>query len=281
MGCTYGSSRLRHLVLGEIVAELVATVLLGLAIFAMYKIRSSKFDKTGFVSCLIAIILLWIVPWGLFVIVPIFILLSVVSPAARNEWAEHKKRRVSIILASIFLLSMFAFYPVTLPQGADEWGTPVATENTNSGIWPASEQYTWLYDGAAVSVLNIRTPHTMCAWSQDSSTITLGVFLGIHEKRMRQSIEVINSYIPGISVDPNSFSLVEIESEGTHTYEGNEFYITRFDVKRDGFDTTIATVLVVGFPDIGGELSVLTITRPITSAKNDVFEEKIVLQYID
>ena len=49
--------------LGEIVAELVATVLLGLAIFAMYKIRSSKFDKTGFVSCLIAIILMWIVPW--------------------------------------------------------------------------------------------------------------------------------------------------------------------------------------------------------------------------
>ena len=281
MGCTYGSSRLRHLVLGEIVAEIVATVLLGLAIFAMYKIRSEKFDNTGCISCLIAIILLWVVPWGLFVIAPIFILLSVVSPAARNEWAEHKKRRISIILASIFLLSMFAFYPVTPPRGADEWGKPVATENTNSGIWPASEQYTWLYEGAAVSVLDIRTPHTMCAWSQDSSTITLGVFLGIHEKRMRQSIEVINSYIPGISVDPNSFSLVEIETEGTHTYGGSEFYITRFDVKRDGFDTTIANVLVVGFPEIGGELSVLTITRPITSAKSDVFEEKIVLQYID
>ena len=52
-------------------------------------------------------------------------------------------------------------------------------------------------------------------------------------------------------------------------------------MKRDGFDTTIANVLVVGFPEIGGELSVLTITRPITSAKSDVFEEKIVLQYID
>ena len=54
-----------------------------------------------------------------------------------------------------------------------------------------------------------------------------------------------------------------------------------FDVKRDGIETALANVLVVGFPEVGGELSLLIITRPFTSSQEDVFEEKIVAQYIE
>ena len=68
---------------------------------------------------------------------------------------------------------------------------------------------------------------------------------------------------------------------GTHNYEDENYFITRFNVKRDGFDTALASVLVVGFPNAGGELSLLTITRPLTSSQDDVFEEKIVTQYIE
>ena len=57
--------------------------------------------------------------------------------------------------------------------------------------------------------------------------------------------------------------------------------MARFNVKRDGFETTLATVLIVGFPNIGGELTLLSITRPIIPIQDDVFEEKIVLQYIE
>ena len=51
-------------------------------------------------------------------------------------------------------------------------------------------------------------------------------------------------------------------------------------MKRDGFETILATVLIVGFPNAGGELSLLTITRPLTSSQDDVFEEKIVMEFI-
>ena len=62
-------------------------------------------------------------------------------------------------------------------------------------------------------------------------------------------------------------------------YDGEELFISRFNVKRDGFETILATVLVVGFPNAGGELTLLTITRPITSSQDDVFEEKIVVEF--
>ena len=107
--------------------------------------------------------------------------------------------------------------------------------------------------------------------------MTLGVMLGVHEERMRQSIEVMNSYIPTFSIDSEAFWLEDVESEGEHEYENEELFISRFNVKRDGFETILATVLVVGFPNAGGELTLLTITRPITSSQDDVFEEKIVI----
>jgi len=104
--------------------------------------------------------------------------------------------------------------------------------------------------------------------------------LGMHDERMRQSIDVMNSYIPGFSVDPEAFWLEDVDSEGEHTYDDDEFFIARFNVKRDGFETILATVLIVGFPNAGGELTLLTITRPITSSQDDVFEEKVVMEFM-
>ena len=103
----------------------------------------------------------------------------------------------------------------------------------------------------------------------------------MHDQRMRQSIELMNSYFPTFSIDADSFHLQEVETEGSHLYGDEEHFISRFNVKRDGFETTLATVLIVGFPNAGGELSLLSITRPLTASQDDVFEEKIVLQYIE
>ena len=63
-------------------------------------------------------------------------------------------------------------------------------------------------------VVNARTPHTFSPFAQDSSSMTLGVMLGVHEERMRQSIEVMNSYIPTFSIDSEAFWLEDVESEG-------------------------------------------------------------------
>ena len=260
---------------------ILASIVLVATLFGMLKFKSEDFDKSMMYGALGCILLLWIIPWGLFVIIPLGLVLSIASPAARAEWNAFKNRRIAISIVLILLLNSFALYPVSEPEGAEEWGNPIATENPHAAAWPASEQYTWFYDGAVIGIVNARTPHTFCAWSQASSSIALGVMLGMHDQRMRQSIEVMNSYIPGFSIDSEAFSLEEVKTEGSHQYGEEDYFVARFDVKKDGFETTLATVLIVGFPNAGGELTLLSITRPITSSQDDVFEEKIVLQYIE
>lgn len=260
---------------------ILASVALVATLFGLLKFKSENFDKYMMYGVSVCVLLLWIIPWGLFVIIPLALALSVISPAARAEWSEFKNRRISIGIVIIILLNSFALYPVSEPEGAEEWGNPIATENPHAASWPASEQYTWFYDGSVIGIVNSRTPHTFCAWSQDSSSVALGVMLGMHDQRMRQSIEVMNSYIPTFSIDSETFSLEEVETEGSHQYAGEDYFVARFNVKKDGFETTLATVLIVGFPNTGGELTLLSITRPITSSQDDVFEEKIVLQYLE
>jgi hypothetical protein len=251
------------------------------ALFGILKWRAEEFDKTAMISLSSGVLLLWIIPWGIFVIAPFALAISFASPFGREEWAKFRNRRIAASLVLLIILNSFAFYPVSTPVGADEWGEPIATENPHASAWPASEQYTWLHDGAVIGVLNTRTPHTLSPWAQDSSSVTLAVILGMHDERMRQSIEVMNSLIPGFSIDPDTFWLEEVETEGSHEYGGESHFIARFNVKRDGFDTTLATVIIVGLPNAGGEVSLLTITRPVTSSQNDVFEEKLVLQCLD
>tara|TARA_B110001452_G_scaffold267510_1_gene277760 strand:+ start:886 stop:1683 length:798 start_codon:yes stop_codon:yes gene_type:complete len=259
----------------------LASIVLLAVLFAILKWRVDHFDRTTMISLSIGVLLLWAIPWGIFVIIPLALVISFSSPAGRDEWGKFRNRRIAVSLVLLIVLNSFALYPVSDPVGAEEWGDPIATENPHASSWPASEQYTWLHEGAVISVIHLRTPHTFSPWSQDSSTLTLGVMLGMHDERMRQSIEVMNSFIPGFSIDPDSFWLEEVEGEGEHQYGSESQYVTRFNVKRVDFDTKLATVLIVGFTNAGGELSLLSITRPLTSSQGDVFEEKLVLQYID
>lgn len=275
-GLTYCFEVTGHTVFGSILASAVLVA----ALFGILRWRSEDFDKNLMISLSVCIALLWVIPWGIFVIFPVALAISFASPAGRKDWEQFKKRRIAVSLILVIILNSFAFYPVSTPVGAEEWGEPISTENPYASPWPASEQYTWLYDGAVIGVLNVRTPHTFSPWAQESSTISLGVMLGMHEERMRQSIEVMNSLL-GFSIDAEAFLLEEVPTEGSHKYGDESLFIARFNVKRDDFDTTLAEVLIVGFPNTGGELEMLTITRPFISSQEDVFEEKIVLQYVE
>jgi len=276
-GLTYAKSMLGRFVLGGVIASIV---LMG-CLFGLLKWRTEDFDKSYFIGITIAIICLWIIPWGLLLIIPIIFGCSLISPAAREEWQFFKNRRIIASIILFLVVNTFAFYPVSTPEAPEQWGNPIATENPHAAAWPASEQYTWLHDGAVIGVVNIRTPHTFSVWGQDSSTVSIGVLLGMHDQRMRQSIELANSFIPTFSIDADSFYLESVESEGSHFYGADNFLIERFEVKREGFDTALANVLVVGLPNFGGELTLLTITRPSLNTQADVFEEKIVLEYLD
>ncbi len=258
----------------------LASIAIVATLFGILKWKSDEFDRTAMVGLSIGVLLLWFIPWGIFIIIPLILAFSFISPAGREEWTKFRNRRIAISLVLLVLLNSFAFYPVSTPTGSDEWGEPIATENPHASAWPASEQYTWLHEGAVISVLTTRTPHTFSPWSQDSSSLVLGVMLGMHDERMRQSIELMNTLIPG-SIDADTFSLEEVEGEGDHQYGDESQFIARFNVKRDDFDIDLATVLIVGFPNVGGEVSLLTITRPLGLSHDDVFEERLVIQYIE
>jgi len=262
-----------------VIGGLLTSVVLGGAIFASCKWRVEIFDKTTLIALSIGVIGLWFVPWGVLILAPLALLISVLSPAGRLEWKTFRKRRIITAFMLLLILNSSGFYPVNTPVGAPEWGEPIATENPHAPAWPASEQYTWIHEGAVIGVLVTRTPHTFSTFGQASSTMSLGVMMGMHDERLHQSIQLMDDSIPGFSINADAFSLAEVSTEGSHNYGDEELTIARFDVKREGFETTLARVLVVGFPTSGGELTLLTITRPILSSQPDVFEEKIVLQF--
>ena len=126
---------------------LASIVLLAVA-FGMLKLKTEEFDKSMMFGAIGCILLLWVIPWGMLVIIPIALILSIASPASREEWSKYKNRRIAMSIVLILLLNLFAFYPVSEPEGAEQWGKPIATENPHAAAWPASEQYTWFYDGA-------------------------------------------------------------------------------------------------------------------------------------
>ena len=267
----------QHLtVLGGILASLTVAV----SLFVFLKYISDTFDKSAFIFFLICIGLLWLIPAGIFLLLPLAVIASLSSPASRQEWKSFKKNRIISIFIFMIVINLFAFYPVSVPNGSADWGEPIATENPYAPSWPAREQYTWFYDGAVISVVNVRTPHTFSQFGQSSSSINLGILLDVHEQRMQQSIEVMNEQIPGFSIDPTSFTLTELRTEGSYEYADKSYFVARFELKREGFETTIGTVLVVGIPDFGGEMSVLSITRSTLFSSDDIFEENLVNQYL-
>ena len=65
---------------------ILASIVLMATLFGMLKFKAEDFDKSMMYGCLGGILLLWIIPWGLFVIIPLGLVLSLASPAARAEW---------------------------------------------------------------------------------------------------------------------------------------------------------------------------------------------------
>ena len=78
--------------LGGLIASLVTTA----ALYGMLKFRADSFDKAMMLGLVGFVALLWLVPWGIFVLVPLTIVVSFSSPAAREEWTKFKNRRIAI-----------------------------------------------------------------------------------------------------------------------------------------------------------------------------------------
>ena len=61
-------------------------------------------------------VLLWLIPWGVLVVLPITLALSALSPAGRKSWQEFGKIRTYAIISMIVVLLVGGFAPTSSPR---------------------------------------------------------------------------------------------------------------------------------------------------------------------
>ena len=256
---------------GLVINGFIITILLYLFLFIFFnRNHRDDFEYTVVVCFLIG--LLWIVPWGIMLMIPVALVVSVISPASRAKWKEKMVPRSVNSMGLVLILVLGGLIPPSAPVGDESW-ILVSEENPESWPWPASIQYTYLHDGKVISVLNTRIPHTLSAYGSAQSSLSIALGLGLDDLRLKQSIDQLG-------INPESFALEPILVDSKHTYNNQEYHVLRERIFLESVDSlTLGYVLIVAIPSAGGELTVLSIVR--TSLDDiDVWEEQIVNDYL-
>lgn len=259
---------------------------------------TSYLGKGALKAFIVAILMLWLMPYGAIIIIPIFVLVSLISPASRNEWKNYGKIRLKMISGLLIILLLGGFVPISQPISPDEWGQPYFIENPNAPIYPASQQYTWVFtpnDGVVLDVeivqsIKIRTTHQFGQFGLASSSLKIGETLGFQEGRLQQAVELLNKETY-FNIDPNEISLVEINDKPKHTFvvdgESHELDIRSYELRSltlgtSASGTKVGEVFCLAKPNYGGELDLLVVVRPIghPGLSSDRYAESLAVQWI-
>mgnify|MGYP001236979230 CR=1 FL=1 len=253
-------------------------------------------DK-GLEMLIVCVALLWLIPWGVLIVLPIALLLSALSPAGRESWQEFGKIRTYAIISMIIVLLIGGFAPISKPKSPEAWGEPLFKENPNAPLYPAGQQYTWLLlptDGGLnveiIQSLSLRTPHQFSKFSSASSTLTIADLFDMQQSRMVQAIQLLDEQIV-FDIDENEMKLTPIKDKKTHTYEANskqyELDIRLYDLRSltlssDPDGVKVGEVFCVAESSWGGELDILVVVRPIghTGLSSDRYAESLAVQWI-
>ena len=219
-------------------------------------------------------VLLWILPAGALLALPVLLLLSVLSPAARQEWSEHRTPRILALSVAVLCLGATGFLPVSQPVAPEDWGTPLFTENPHAPMYPAGQQYTWVTsDVVVLQSLSMRLPHQPGVMGAESVALTLASLMDMETKRMHQAIELIDDEVPFVRLNPEEIALqpvpspttldIRMDSERVEQVEFRSYNInsTAFGVGDEG--TKVGEVVVAAKASWGGQLDVLVIVRPL------------------
>lgn len=250
---------------------------------------------------LVSIAALWLMPYGLIVLMPLTLVLSFSSPAGRIDWKEYRNERLIAVFIVFLMLGLSGLMPCEEPRSPEGWGEPFAKENPYASAWPASEQYTWIfiddsYSGptnfAVVQSLTIRTPHQFGTFSQVESSIAISSILGLENERMRQAIDIVDQRISWVPIDSEDFRLEQRADAQEHTFRppsGDvKMNVWVYDciassgTNSDG--TKIGEVVITGVPGWGGVLDLVVIVRPDFSnpaLSSDPFAETLVSEWLD
>ena len=246
--------------------------------------------RNGCIMAVVFAVLLWFVPYGILLLLPIMLVLSAASPAGREEWKLHRNPRIVALLLSVLMFAGGGMLPVSTPSAPQEWGQPTFIENPDAPLYPASEQYTWLMPSfEIVQSLSIRMPHQTGSVGGESSTFNIAFALGVESSRMQQSIALLDEQISFVRLDPSEVKLDPISAPDTHRYIGGNEDVTLevrlFDIKtlistsEDG--TKVGEVVCVGSASAGGQMDMLVVVRPVghSSISNDRYAEAYTLDW--
>ena len=291
---------------GVITTFLLLALVAGLVLYNKKKIQSedSDFDRNeiigeyGIETLVISILLLWIIPWGLFIVIPLILLISFVSPAGRHSWKQFNRTRIYVVISLCMILLAGGLIPVSEPISPSQWGEPLLKENPNAPIYPSGTQFTWVMlpsDGGLnveiVQSLKLRIPHQFSQIGSASTTLDLAGIFNMEQSRLKQAVELLDEQIV-LNLDSNEMNLVEIISADKHKYidtTGNEYNldVRLYELRSltlssdaDGFK--VGEVLCAASGSWGGELDLLVVVRPIshTGIQQDRYAEGLVSQWI-
>ena len=130
------------------IMSLITSVMLIGVMFAIVSIKNkldddeqisvkSAFGDKGLEMLIGCIVLMWIVPYGLIIIIPSALILSILSPAGRNSWRDYGKIRAYTIASMLLIVLFSGFAPTSSPKSPEMWGEPLFSENPNAPPYPA------------------------------------------------------------------------------------------------------------------------------------------------
>ena len=243
--------------------------------------RNNILGEYGIETLLICIVLLWIVPWGILIILPIVLLISLLSPAGRHSWKQFSRTRIYLVISLCMILFSGGFIPASQPISPSEWGEPLLKENPNAPIYPSGNQYTWVMlpsDGGlnveVVQSMKLRVPHQFSQFGSGSTSLDLADIFNMEQSRLKQAVELLDEQIV-LSLDSDEMNLVEIIAADKHTYvasgSGDEYNldVRLYELRSltlssdvDGFK--VGEVLCAASGTWGGEIDMLVVVRPIS-----------------
>ena len=231
----------------------------------------------GIQMALAFVIFLWILPAGALLSLPLLVVVSLLSPAAREDWKTHRTPRLLALSVAMLCLTATGFLPVDDPVAPEDWGRPLFTENPHASMYPASEQYTWVTsDVVVLQSLTLRLPHQAGVVGAESVALTLASLMNMETGRMHQAIELIDEEVPFVRLNPEEIILQPVPSPSTldiqlgswesgdiETVAFRSYNINSTTFGSDPAGTKVGEVVVVAKASWGGELDMLIIVRPL------------------
>ena len=258
----------------------------GLALF-LYHRRTAEVEEghhwTGAIGvggirmALAFAILIWLVPAGALLVLPLLLLLSLLSPAGRQEWSEQRTPRLVALAVAMLCLMATGFLPVSQPVSPEDWGQPLFTENPHAPVYPAGQQYTWFTtDVVVLQSLTLRLPHQPGVMGAETVALTLASLMNMESGRLTQAIELIDEEVPFVRLNPDEITLQPVPAPSTvdiitGSWDSGEVETVVFrdyDINTTAFGsapegTKVGEMVLAAKASWGGQLDILVIVRPL------------------